>query len=261
MLGYYGVEVTHIVAPSPMPRADVSIICGINTWKVILKVMILPGKKVLRFMGTDGFRLSSRRLTRFVVHLLAWMGVPIVYASKELGDVVGLKGETLITPIDTRIFRPLPDIERDLDVLYYCPEGREEIYRLDLLEEYMRAHPDESVTLIDDPVFSPTQMSHLYHQHKKFFRWTTHDANPKMPHEAFMCGCESWENDRQITEVPEFMLMENAIPRWIEYLEGLIDRTGWRRAGDGWEFKMTRDEDTDKRSWTIKWRKAEEIPR
>ncbi|MFX0211212.1 MAG: hypothetical protein ACFFDT_34850 [Candidatus Hodarchaeota archaeon] len=43
-----------------------------------------------------------------------------------------------------------------------------------------------------------------------------------MPYEALLCGCEVLYNDEKITEIPDFMLMENTIPKFISYFERLL---------------------------------------
>ena len=221
MLSYYGVDVEmlHPIPlrgiPKSMGEFDISLIMGVRWWNIV-KSRSLPGKKIYRFQGTDAHQLDWRER-----NLLKLLDPPILYASEGLRELVGLPGEVIITPIDTKIFNSSEDAgERPRDVLYYCPHGREDTYRLDKLEEYLEAHPGEACTIIGGEV-PHVKMPDVYISHKKYLRWTTHDANPKMPYEALLCGCEVWYNDERITDVPDYMIMENSIPKFIRFFEAI----------------------------------------
>jgi hypothetical protein len=124
------------------------------------------------------------------------------------------------TPIDTSLFRPL-GLERDKDTLYYVRNNNVKLYGQDQLCEYVAQHPNEQISYVTGEI-PHTEMNEIYNQHKKYVRFTLHDANPKMPYEAFLAGCESWFNGQQITHIPDFMRMETAIPKLVSYLEYML---------------------------------------
>jgi hypothetical protein len=232
MLQVHGIDVLRL---HPVPKVpyfkrsiarfnpDISLIFGIWRWHWLLRTSMLPGLKIYRVQGTDAYTLKSST-KRFLTRLHK-RGIPILYAAQHLEDVVGLPGETIPTPIDTTLFNDF-GLSRPKDVLYYCPKDRgvprAHTYQLERFRQYEREHPDETTTILwgDMPY---ARMPQIYNNHKKYLRWTTHDANPKMPMEALLCGCEVWDNDEQITEVPDDMQMEHSIPRWINYFERQLE--------------------------------------
>jgi hypothetical protein len=179
---------------------------------------MLGGLKIYRPQGTDVHRMS--KFTKRVLTYLHKRGTPILYASEELRSIVGLSGEVFATPIDTSLFYPL-DQERHDDVLYYCRNKNNDIYCMNKLNEYELQHPDEQINVITGSI-PHHDMNKVYNRHKKYLRWTTHDANPKMPYEAFLSGCESWNNGERVTHVPDYMRMEHAIPQLIAYFEYML---------------------------------------
>jgi hypothetical protein len=180
---------------------------------------MLPGIKIYRVQGTDAYRHTPT--TKRILTFLHRRGTPLLYASEQLQTIVGLSGTVIPTPIDTSIFKRL-NIQRDKDVLYYCRNKNEDIYRIDKLREYQQHHPNESVTLLEGAI-PHKAMNRVYNRHKKYLRWTTHDANPKMIYEALLCGCEVWFNDDQITTIPDMMYMNVAIPKLITYFERICE--------------------------------------
>jgi hypothetical protein len=220
MLGYYGMEVKSL---HPIPRLpkrigkfDISLIMGVK-WKSLLKSRFLPGQKVYRFQGSDAYGLMKKTKT-----LLKFLKSPILYASEGLKVLVGLYGEVVPTPVDTKIFKPVPGVERTKDVLYYCPKGKEQIYRRYWIDSYIKEHPNEIVTIIENTNIPHFDMPMIYSEHKMYIRMTTHDANPKMPYEALLCGCEVIHNNRRVTNVPRYMLMEETIPKIIKFFEEIV---------------------------------------
>lgn len=228
MFEYYGVE-TYLV-PLRMSRfikrwmlkirPDISLVFNVGHFTWIIRTQRLGGKKIFRAMGTDVHKMDfvTRQVLRF---LHKHNRARICYASHALRDKLGLDGEVLPTPIDTTRFYPM-GLEREKDVLYYCRKKSCDIYRMDRLEAYMREHPNETVTIAEGSI-DHLHMNRVYNQHKKYMRWTTHDANPKMIYEALLAGCEVWFNDTQITEIPDVMLMPVNIPKWIDYFERVLD--------------------------------------
>jgi len=205
MLEIYGIDVSYVDRTRPFIKGsfDIFLVFGVRP-KNVLYALTGPGKKIWRFQGSDGFKPRP-----FIKLLMKIVGGNILYASNGLKREVGLKGEVLATPINTDLFNPVPGVKRDKEVLYYCPGGNEEIYQMDLCPE--------GATVLDGSI-PYENMPEVYSRHQKYIRWTTHDANPKMPFEALLCGCEVWVNGEQIYEVPDFMLMEKVIPLWIKYL-------------------------------------------
>jgi len=229
MLGYYGVDVTMLYPVPILPiihkkiirnKADISLVMGVWKWHWLIRTQMLPGKKIFRVQGSDAYHIKPE--TKALLTAMHRSGIPVLYAGKNLRDVISLSGEVIPTPIDTKIFRPLKEVERVKDVLYYCPPSKNQIYRLDKLHEYMKAHPDESITIVDGTI-PHEKMPILFNQHKKYIRWTTHDANPKMPYEALLCGCKVWHNGQSIKKIPNNMLMENCIPKFISFFKKITN--------------------------------------
>lgn len=216
MLKLYGVEsVTERKVAAIHPDVDFSMIYGAWSDKRVLGSMFLvPGTKIMFFRGTDAYRLKER--TRAALQFTQRLGMRMLYNGENLRDLVGLEGDVWTHPIYTPHFKDL-GLDRDIDVLFYCRAGRENIYLLDKFKEYI-AETGETYSIVDGST-PREKMPELYNQHKKYVRITSHDSNPKMPYEAFLCGCESWDNGRRIVEVPDYLRMEYAIPRLIRLLE------------------------------------------
>lgn len=210
MLQHYGVDITFVNRTRPFLTGnfDLFLVFGVRP-KNVLYALTGSGKKIYRFQGSDGFKPRP-----FIKHIVRLARGNILYASDELKKVIGLDGEVLPTPINTELFKPVPNIERDKEHLYYCPTGNEQIYRKDLCPK--------NATVLDGSI-PHEEMPLIYSRHQKYIRWSTHDANPKMPYEALLCGCEVWVNGERVYKVPDFMLMENSIPKWIEYMKGVIE--------------------------------------
>lgn len=216
MLAKYGVEsTTQNPIRHPPGKYDISMVFGAWSSKRVLgSMLLLPGTKVILLRGTDAYRMSGE--TRASLVIAQRLGMHILYNGENLKELVGLEGEVWAVPVFTPNFKNLGK-PRPVDVLYYCIKGRDDIYCRDKFRDYI-TETGESYTIADGSI-SASDMPTLYNGHKKYIRFTTHDANPKMPLEAFLCGCESWDNGHRVTEVPDFMLMEKAIPRLIEILE------------------------------------------
>lgn len=229
MLRYYGIDVTTLYPVPKIPfihkkiirnRVDISLVMGIWRWHWIIRTQMLPGKKIYRVQGSDAYNIKPE--TKALLKMIHSLGTPILYAGNNLKDIIGLSGTVIPTPIDTKIFKQIEEVERTKDVLYYCPSNKGHIYRIDKLLEYKKNHPNETITIVDGNI-PHEKMPIIYNQHKKFIRWTIHDANPKMPYEALLCGCMVWHNDQPISAVPDYMRMENGIPRFISFFKKLLN--------------------------------------
>ena len=237
MLRYYGVDsVTSETVTNPTKeKFDISITYGAwSSRRVLGSLLLLPGKKIIRLQGSDVYRISSG--TKRSLKIAKMMGATLLYASQELKDIIGLDGPVWITPVDTRLFKPAPKMEKEVDVLYYYTKGQEETYCLEKFRNQMR-ETGESFTILNGSV-PIEKMPAVYSRHRKYIRYTTHDANPKMPYEAYLCGCESWDNGRRITHLPDYMDMRKAIPELLEILDSLLllrpmAFTGYRHARTG----------------------------
>lgn len=186
---------------------DVVVNFGVHPRNTIL-LFLCDGIPVNRFQGSDWY--NSKIGKKALKSMLCVFPSHLMYASQQLQEDVGLPGTYLPVPVNTRHFYPRP-VPRDKDTLYYCPND----------EIYMRSLAPEGATILDGS--TPYEdMPFIYSRHKRYVRNTTHDANPKMPYEALLCGCDVWWNGRQVTQVPDEMLPQNAIPKWIKYFTEVI---------------------------------------
>lgn len=188
---------------------DVVVNIGVHP-RNIFYLSTCEGVKVNRFQGSDWYRstIGKRQLKLF----LRLFPSKIMYASQQLKEEVRLPGEFIPVPVNTHHFYPRP-MPRDKDICYYCPDGKEDIYQLHLAPK--------NATILNG--LTPyDEMPGVYSRYKKYVRNTVHDANPKMPYEALLCGCEVWWNGQQVVEVPDYMLAENTIPRWVKYFEEIV---------------------------------------
>lgn len=224
-LQYYGINVDVMYPPrffNPLKLIKYDAIYGIyiqSVWRVLIFAKLLRKKTILHVVGTDAVLYSKKFNWK---KLFWWLGMCFadlrLYVSDELKNLVRHKGFVLPIPVDTTLFSTKLEAKREYDVLYYCPQGEEDIYKREWIERYIEEHPNEKVTIINGKV-PYEDMPRIYLQHKKYIRMTTHDGNPKMVYEALLCGCEVWWNGKKVDKVPEEMLMENTIPRIMRLLE------------------------------------------
>jgi hypothetical protein len=200
---------------------EICLVFNISKWHYIARTYLLPGIKIYRPQGSDVLVY----LSMFTRHLLNWGKFPLIYASEDLKKVLGLPGYVIPTPIDTTIFKDY-GLERTKDVLYYCRNDRDskEIYQYDRFMELMK-ETGESYTIVGPgfTYYSHHEMPMIYNTHRKLIRFSIHDANPKMPCEALLCGCEVYVNGNRQRHIPEEMLMEKNIPKWEKAFQRVLD--------------------------------------
>lgn len=185
---------------------------------------------VLAIIGGDGFRyLESRGIKRLVLKVSLLLCDKRLFVTEQVKEAVGMEGTVFPIPIDAEQFKHSSD-ERIRDILYYCP--RPDVYQLDWIIRYAQEHLHETITVLGYvdkiPLENVTTVSwvdyedmpKVYQSHKRLIRMTLYDGHPKMIYEALLCGCEVVWNGEPIKDIPEEMLVENAIPRLIEILKG-----------------------------------------
>ncbi len=171
----------------------------------ILVLLTCGGVKVARVCGSDWHRsIIGKRLHR----IMLWLsGVHVMYASEDLKKDVRLNGEVYVNPVNEDHFYPR-DVPRSKDVCYYVRAG---------LSSYHPERMPVGATVIDGTV-SYDDMPLVLSAHKKYVRYILHNAAPKLPYEALLCGCEVIVNDERLTKIPEYMTTAYQAPRWIQYL-------------------------------------------
>lgn len=217
MLGYYDIETDVLVKPpifdsSFYDKYDATIFVGLfgRRHKLTLALGTLENAFVY-IVGSDAYLLKDDIFKKLFLR-----NSRLIYVTEELSELLNIEGSIIPIPIDTNHFIQVENVERDKDVLYYNP-GKE-IYRPKWIENYIKNHPNEKITILDGSI-SYEKMPEIYSQHKKLIRMTTHDGLPKMPYEALLCGCEVWYNGEKITEIPINMKMEHSIPKLIKLLK------------------------------------------
>jgi len=177
----------------------------------MLVLLTCGGVKVARVCGSNWHRsIIGKRLHR----IMLWLsGFHIMYASEELKKDIDLKGEVHVNPVNEDHFYPR-DVSRSKDVCYYVRDG---------LASYRPELMPVGATVIDGTV-PYEEMPILLSQHKKYVRNILHNASPKLPYEALLCGCEVVVNDEKLTTVPEYMLTSYQAPRWIKYIIDLTKK-------------------------------------
>jgi hypothetical protein len=177
----------------------------------LLYLRTCSGKKVTRICGSDWYRAKlGKPIQRMLLYVLR---IPIMYASEELFEEVGLKGVLIQNPVNDFHFYPR-DVPRDKETCYYVCGGKD-IY-------YPEKRP-AGATLLDGSI-PYEEMPWVLSQHEWYVRYTTHDAEPKLPIEALLCGCHVLVNGDEITldDVPNYMLSSYQIPKWAECARAYI---------------------------------------
>lgn len=225
MLRYYNVQVDvkNFLRHRPPDWSrfrdyDVTMVVGLGGWNTVPRAewvhRLCRIPCILLFVGSDAYELT--RANRLIVRMSSCQ---VAYVSDHLRRIVGVEGPVVPIPVDTKMFTELRNVRRDKDVLYYLGIGSS-TYRPEWIRHYIREHPSEKITVLSSGEVPYEEMPRVYNQHKSLIRMTTHDGYPKMPYEAFFCGCEVWWNGTRIREVPSEMRMENTIPEFIEVLGG-----------------------------------------
>ena len=204
-----GMTITFIGELKPFTKGYDLILNFFTRPDKMLILLTCSGVKVARVCGSDWYKaLLGKRVHRFMLRLL---GFNLMYASEELKNEVGLKGEVHVNPVNVDHFYPR-DAPRDKEVCYYVGFGR---------SLYCPEKIPIGATLIDGSI-PYEDMPELLSRHKRYVRWTTHDASPKLPYEAFLCGCEVVVNGERLTTVPDYMYSVYQMPRWVEYISRLL---------------------------------------
>ena len=203
------VTITHIETLQPF-TTDYDLIINFSTRPGRMLVLrTCSGAKTARVCGSDWHRSKlGKRLHRIMLRL---SGFHIMYASEALKKDVGLRGRVHVNPVNESHFYPR-DTPRDKEVCYYVNRGR------------LPYHPElmpEGATLIDGTI-PYEEMPMLLSSHKRYERNILHNAAPKLPYEALLCGCEVTVNGERLTTVPKYMLSSYQGPRWIKYIQSLI---------------------------------------
>lgn len=171
------------------------------------------GKKIIRLCGSDWYRAYfGKKIHRLLLRIL---GFNICYASQQIKEEAGLPGPVLLAPVNTDLFYPR-DVSRDLDSCYYALIGGK--YENTYLLETM----PEGATLIDGSI-PQEQLPELLSRHKKYIRNSLYDANPKLPYEALLCGCQVFVNGEELQDIPAEMLPEVALPKWIDFIRNVLE--------------------------------------
>ena len=197
--------ITHIETLKPFTK-EYDLIINFSTRPGRIAVLLTcTGVKVARVCGSDWHRsILGKELHRAMLWL---SGLNIMYASEALKKDVWLSGEVHVNPVNEDHFYPR-DVPRDKEVCYYVNRGRAP-YHPELMPL--------GATLIDGTV-PYEEMPLLLSRHKRYERNILHNASPKLPYEALLCGCEVYLNGEKLLTVPEYMLTSYQGPRWIKYI-------------------------------------------
>lgn len=165
----------------------------------------------------------------------------ILYCDPKMQQITGKPGLHWHTPMSFNYnparddpFRP----KATRDTLIYCPSP--EIYRLDKVLEYVDGHPQEKITVLGScypvmimeprpnvvaiPRMPNNSMPHLLADHKKmliWLKWITEPPAARLGCEALSMGLKVFCNDEPVTEIPDYMRIEEAVPRLIKILESM----------------------------------------
>lgn len=166
----------------------------------------------------------------------------ILYSNPEMPKITRIPGEEWHLPYNTKMFdsrfydrQAWP---RTKDVIFYC--SRLDNNHPEKVIEYAENHPQQKCTVLGT-VFPATLMGdipnldviekvpyatmpQMYARHKKYIRWTEWDGNPGgvSTYEALAMGLEAYWNNKQITETPDYMKMEVAIPRLLKMFKQML---------------------------------------
>lgn len=176
-------------------------------YKYVLKAKLLGKRTFIYFIGSDSYfyKTMNRRLRK----LKCWLAIQlseVIYVSDRQRSDVGKRGEVIPFPLDERYFGvSAKSHSPSRDILYYCPNGKEELYHLSWILDYARLHKNKKVTIIGNnsnparytcnlpnvdviPCVDQDEMQELYSHHKWLFRMTIRDGSPRMVDEALLMG-------------------------------------------------------------------------
>jgi hypothetical protein len=163
----------------------------------------------------------------------------VLYGHPDMQYVTNVKGAFWHVPIDTDLFSIQPSMRYNAsprrDVLLYAPNPG--TYCLDKIMDYVNSHPKQKCSLLggayeslmsaDLPENLIVQVHAHYHgmprvylNHKEFRLWLSTPATPmsNMEAEALRMGLKVYRNDMEVTKIPGYMFMEEAIPRLKNFL-------------------------------------------
>ena len=193
---------------------------GITTLNHKMKKNILG-----HVVGTDVRFFEKQENMLKLKEIMEKHKVQIIYASENLREELGIKGDIIPIPIKDSLFKlGDKDVSEQRDVLFYCPAYNPAIYQERKIRQYIDTLPNETITIIGGQTglsgnweYPNVQtinnvkfedMPNLYRKHKKLIRYTSHDGAPKMIYEALLCGCEVWWNEKRVNSVPNEMYWE-----------------------------------------------------
>lgn len=167
----------------------------------------------------------------------------VLYCDPTMENYTGIKGIPWHTPMS---FEYPPSFHRpERDTLIYCQDPI--TYRMDKVCEYIESHPDEKITVLGTcytatilephenvlaiPRIPTNSMPYLLENHKKFMiwlKWVTAPPAARLGCEALSMGLKVFCNDMPVTEIPDYMWQNVAIPKLIKLLEGVIKNDTYR---------------------------------
>lgn len=163
----------------------------------------------------------------------------VLYGHPDMQNVTGVPGEFWHVPFDKDLFSIQPSMRMfkpHFDCLLYAPSPQ--VYCLDEVMKYVEYHPEQKFILLGggyenlisaDPPENLLIYPHIlyrcmpwmYCQCREFRLWLSHPATPvsSMEAEALHMGLKVFRNDQEVTEIPKYMFMEEAIPRLLHLLQ------------------------------------------
>jgi len=129
MMSYHGVNIT---ALDRLPRVRstlvyrfyqrydvlifVGVFFGILRFIQVIALTLIGSKIVLYIVGSDAYRIHNNNRSKILLSFLSKLGCRILYVSSHLKKLVGLEGEVIPIPVDTKMFRPIEGLERCMDI-------------------------------------------------------------------------------------------------------------------------------------------------
>jgi hypothetical protein len=252
LIGAYGVEGMHTHLAEMLPKYGVE--AAVNSteygyfdanmfmglWNLNEKVFWATPQVAAYGCGSDvwqgwsNLQETHARLLRMCDHVL--------YGHPDMQKVTGVPGQFWHVPIDTDLFCIQPSDRYNCDALMYARDvlmyaPNPGTYCLDKIMDYVDAHPEQKCTLLGTAYQNLVQapppenlklvdwtsyslMRWVYLQHKEFRLWLSTPATPmsNMEAEALRMGLKVFRNDQEVTRIPEYMFMEEAMPRLKNFL-------------------------------------------
>jgi glycosyltransferase involved in cell wall biosynthesis len=168
----------------------------------MLFLQILGRKVILHFIGSDVLMILKSKSKQLKTKLYKLLGAKILVVHKNLAEElqsIGIESK-VVEFVNHKVEKIHEVIPGEFSILVYIPEGKEDFYNLEVIEETAKLFPEikfnifpygDNFSLSNLIPIKPVEHNKvidLINSHRLFIRIPKHDGLPNTVIEALMCS-------------------------------------------------------------------------